>query len=178
MFITDNPQFPQKAKIPGELLIAPGGFAVVPLDIFENSFDLAGSSGTLSLIDSVERGSCEVDAFDFDFEGVESGISLGRVPDGTGAPVPLGTPSPGESNVSDVPVVLFVRGDANGDGGINLTDSTAILGHLFQGSPIDCADAGDFNDNGDLDLADAIAVLDYLFNAGGIPPSETPVACS
>lgn len=64
----------------------------------------------------------------------------------------------------------FVRGDANGDGRVNLTDSVAILGHLFQGRPLECTDSGDFNDTGDVNLTDAVAVLDYLFRPGSMPP--------
>lgn len=64
----------------------------------------------------------------------------------------------------------FIRGDANGNGGINLTDSVAILGHLFQGRPLECPDAGDFNDTGTVNLTDAVATLEYLFRPGGIAP--------
>ncbi len=69
----------------------------------------------------------------------------------------------------------FLRGDANGDGRINLTDSVSILGHLFQGVPLECADAGDFNDSGAINITDVVAVLEYLFQPGGaLPPPPFP----
>ncbi len=73
------------------------------------------------------------------------------------------------------PAFRFLRGDANGDGRINLTDSISILGHLFQGMPLECADAGDFNDTGDLNITDVVAMLEYLFQPGGaLPPPPFP----
>ena len=54
-------------------------------------------------------------------------------------------------------------------------DSVAILGHLFQGVPLECADAGDFNDTGELNITDVVAVLEYLFRPGGaLPPPPFP----
>ncbi len=66
------------------------------------------------------------------------------------------------------PVPDFERGDANGDGQINLADAMTILGVLFQqNSPaVPCLDASDCNDDGFVDLSDPITELSYLF--GGL----------
>ena len=74
--------------------------------------------------------------------------------------------TPGEGQASGV----FIRGDANSDGVVELTDATVILGVLFRGDgKLDCFDAADANDDGSIDMTDAIVVLDFLF-LGGPPP--------
>jgi hypothetical protein len=69
---------------------------------------------------------------------------------------------------------VFKRGDANADGGINLTDAVVLLGYLFLGNPatIPCEDAGDANDDGSLNLTDAVVALGYQFlgNPATLPP--------
>ncbi len=68
----------------------------------------------------------------------------------------------------------FVRGDANGDGGIDLSDALTIVFSLFQGELLDCPDAGDVNDSENLSLSDAIGILDYLFRSGSPPRGPFP----
>ncbi len=64
-----------------------------------------------------------------------------------------------------------IRGDANGDGLIDLTDAICLLNYLFKGDspPVPLA-AGDANCDGTVDLADVVYLLNYLFK-GGPPPS-------
>lgn len=63
---------------------------------------------------------------------------------------------------------LFVRGDANNDTRVDLSDPISILNSLFSGIPAaaPCADALDPNDDGKIDLSDAIYTLNYLFQGG------------
>ncbi|MGQ9589808.1 MAG: hypothetical protein ACUVYA_05890 [Planctomycetota bacterium] len=72
--------------------------------------------------------------------------------------------------------VRFVRGDANRDGSVNLSDAIAILDHLFRGNPLTCEDAGDVDDSGSLNLTDAIGLLGYLFRSGAEPSPPFPTA--
>jgi hypothetical protein len=67
-------------------------------------------------------------------------------------------------------IATFVRGDANGDGAMNVSDAITTLDFLFlgKGRP-HCFDAADFDDSGEIDIADPIGTLDYLFQ-GGRPP--------
>ncbi|MFN0057732.1 MAG: right-handed parallel beta-helix repeat-containing protein [Planctomycetota bacterium] len=68
---------------------------------------------------------------------------------------------------------VFVRGDCNSDGNINIADPIFLLAFLFGVgvSPPTCADASDGNDDGLLNIADAIAILLALFAAPGpLPP--------
>lgn len=77
-------------------------------------------------------------------------------------------------------ISIFTRGDANGDGGVDIADAIRLLAALFpgagSGAPLDCFDASDANDDGHLDVADAITILSALFGGagGGIQP---PLDC-
>jgi hypothetical protein len=65
---------------------------------------------------------------------------------------------------------IWIRGDANGDGQVNLADAVYLVNYLFIGGPPpDPMDAGDANCSGDVDLADAVYIVNWLF-IGGPPP--------
>ncbi len=77
-------------------------------------------------------------------------------------------------NSDDVSVLLnepdFIRGDANGDGVIDLGDAIYLLNYLFKGdSAPDPLEAGDANCDGAVELGDAIYLLNYLFKNGPPP---------
>jgi DNA-binding beta-propeller fold protein YncE len=67
---------------------------------------------------------------------------------------------------------LFVRGDANLDGVIDISDAVGVLAYLFLGgAPPPCADAFDADDDGNLSITDPIFLLNFLFQGGAsIPP--------
>jgi hypothetical protein len=75
-------------------------------------------------------------------------------------------PTPGE----------FVRGDANRDLRVDLSDAIATLLSLFGPLELSCPDAADANDDERLNLTDAIVILDYLFRSGVAPPAPFPSA--
>lgn len=87
----------------------------------------------------------------------------------------------GNMSLSALPVVdvneVFVRGDANRDGSVNLADALVVLTELFV-SPTDefCADAADVNDDGHVTITDAVSVLNYLFAGGTAPQAPFPGA--
>jgi plastocyanin len=61
----------------------------------------------------------------------------------------------------------FVRGDANGDSQLTITDALAVLGFLFVGDfPRPCQDAFDLDDNGEIDITDPVYLLEFLFLGG------------
>jgi len=66
--------------------------------------------------------------------------------------------------------IEFVRGDANGDGTIDIADPIEILGYLFGGGVVGSTSACDSNDSGAVDIADPIYILSYLFSVG-LPPA-------
>ncbi len=84
----------------------------------------------------------------------------------------------GPEFVKEPPGKKFRRGEANGDGAVDLTDPISVLNFQFQGGaePI-CKDAADADDSGILDLTDAIYSLNYQFLAGPRPPEPGPADC-
>ena len=67
----------------------------------------------------------------------------------------------------------FIRGDANMDGILDVSDAVKGLLHLFRDDSLNCQDAVDVNDDGKLDISDPIFLLNYLFKGGQqIPPPK------
>jgi hypothetical protein len=97
--------------------------------------------------------------------------------DGKGRPCGAGVDI-GAYEAGDCPLpepVLFARGDANGDGQIELSDAILALGFLFLGgeSP-DCHKSADADDSGTLEVTDPVYVLGYLFLGSAAPASPFP----
>ncbi len=75
------------------------------------------------------------------------------------------------------PARPFVRGDANEDAAVDLTDAVLLLEHLFRGGAEPaCLPAADSNDDGGVNLSDVVFLLSHLFRGGDPPPSPFP-AC-
>ncbi|MCZ6793127.1 MAG: LamG domain-containing protein, partial [Planctomycetota bacterium] len=75
------------------------------------------------------------------------------------------------------PETRFVRGDADSNGSINLTDGIVILNFLFLGSTApNCLDAADSDDDGGErpTLTDAVIVFAWLFSGGAAPREPSP----
>jgi len=74
--------------------------------------------------------------------------------------------------------VRFLRGDADGNATLDLTDAIRTLGFLFQGdAEPSCLDAADFNDDGAVDVSDAISSLGYQFLGGAPAPLPGSATC-
>ena len=70
---------------------------------------------------------------------------------------------------------VFLRGDCNRDGLLDVSDSVALLLHLFRGGVTPpCSDGCDANDDGELNLTDALVVLSFLFAGGATPAAPYP----
>lgn len=68
---------------------------------------------------------------------------------------------------------LYVRGDANNDGILDVSDAVFILSYLFiGGSSSECLEYGDLNGDNTIDISDSIYLLEYLFK-GSSPPKNT-----
>jgi hypothetical protein len=66
---------------------------------------------------------------------------------------------------------LFDRGDANGDGQVDISDPVFVLGFLFLGGTApSCGDAADANDDGNIDISDSVGLLRFLFMGSAAPP--------
>ncbi len=70
---------------------------------------------------------------------------------------------------------IFIRGDSNSDGRVDLSDPINVLDFLFSGAESPkCFDAADGNDDGRIDLADSIFLLGFFFAGGPRIPSPYP----
>ncbi len=70
---------------------------------------------------------------------------------------------------------VFTRGDADGNGRLNVSDGVRILRFLFAGAgDVDCAAALDTDASGEIGLDDAVSFLNYLFRDGAPPADPFP----
>jgi len=65
--------------------------------------------------------------------------------------------------------VLFVRGDANADGNVDISDAVYFLRHISPAPDFSCMDAADFNDDGVLNVSDPIYLVDHLTPSPSLP---------
>jgi hypothetical protein len=82
----------------------------------------------------------------------------------------------------------FARGRVNGDALIDISDSVALIFHLFLDAPAACESAADADDNDILDLADVLYGLNFLFQGGlafaapfpgcGMDPAPSGLGCA
>ena len=65
----------------------------------------------------------------------------------------------------------FSRGDANGDGKINIVDGVLLAENIFLSKYVffDCKDMLDVDDDGRLDVAGPVYLLTYIFLHGPAP---------
>lgn len=68
----------------------------------------------------------------------------------------------------------FVRGDANGNGTVDVADVVGVVKEVFGLAQSSCSAALDFNLDRALDAADAICLLNYLFLLGEAPAPPFP----
>ena len=86
--------------------------------------------------------------------------------------------TPDRSLVIPLPEVVAVKGDANGDGKVTITDAVAIVNYIL-GNPsgnfnVEAANVNnDYDDDGkpNITITDAVAVVNIILNSGG---SSTP----
>ena len=79
-------------------------------------------------------------------------------------------------SVTDAPPApVFLRGDVNGSGTLDISDQSFLTLYLNGASPPPgCLDAADVDDSGTLDNDDVLYLLNYLFNASSPPPAPFP----
>ncbi|MEC9477298.1 MAG: hypothetical protein VX764_09690 [Planctomycetota bacterium] len=85
------------------------------------------------------------------------------------------------------PPTGFNRGDANQDGGFDISDPVTMLSFLFNNGTVLCLGACDANDDNSVDIADAVYCLSSLFGGGALPaaphgicgddPTPGPLSC-
>ena len=69
----------------------------------------------------------------------------------------------------------FLRGDCNGDGGVNAADASCILNWLFAGGEAPgCVAATNANGDDDVNVTDPVSLLNFLFAGGPAPAAPFP----
>ena len=72
----------------------------------------------------------------------------------------------------------FIRGDADDNGSLQLTDGIFILNFLFLGGGTPgCTESADADNNGAIQLTDGIYILNFLFLGGDGTPAPGALAC-
>jgi len=73
---------------------------------------------------------------------------------------------------------LVARGDANGDGRVDLSDALTVLNHLFLGGALPCPGVSEVNGDDELSISDTLYLLSHLFQGGGALMGESPAPCN
>lgn len=168
-------------------LASNGGFLA---DYVYSGFILANSADEVVLLDLNQQEHTRVNysATTFPYQsGVSTEINDLLAPDAADpliwvtASTPYGLGdlgSPGDEGSAPLPPPpsdSFIRGDANQDLSVDISDPIMVLDYLFGStSVLPCEDAADGNDDGDLNIADAVGILQHLFNSGGPLPAPFP----
>jgi|GEM_PF-1006949 len=81
---------------------------------------------------------------------------------------------------------IFIRGDANADGSVDIVDASYFLANILPQPDFSCADAADINDDGVLTIVDASYLLEHLLPQPSLPepnmhcgidPTEDTLSC-
>jgi len=68
----------------------------------------------------------------------------------------------------------FIRGDANGDSTVDISDATNMLNWLFLGAAAPgCVASNDSNGDGVINISDPTHLLNFLFLGGSAPPAPS-----
>jgi hypothetical protein len=71
---------------------------------------------------------------------------------------------------SSATIALMARGDANGDGDVNIGDAVSLINYIFKGGPApDPIDAGDSDCDAAVNIGDAVYLINYIFKGGPAP---------
>lgn len=105
-------------------------------------------------------------------------------PKPSGSPVTSPSPFPSPNPFPQEAVIKvtircgspFIRGDANQDGSVDISDSIYINYALRREYSLKCQDAADVNDDHIIDKKDYLYILSYLFEGGPAPNAPYPLA--
>lgn len=76
-----------------------------------------------------------------------------------------------EYNSSEITITNTLRGDANADETVNVSDAVYIINFIFLGSDPPTTDCGgDANSDGQINVSDAVFIINYVFIAGNPAP--------
>ena len=68
------------------------------------------------------------------------------------------------------PACYLIAGDADGSGGVDISDAVYLITYIFAGGPPPVtATAGDINCDAGIDISDAVYTIQYIFAGGSAP---------
>ncbi len=70
------------------------------------------------------------------------------------------------NGIGDTCELKFLRGDANADGSVDISDPIKTLLYLYSGAQISCKETADANDDGKIDISDPQYLLNFIFKNG------------
>ena len=96
-------------------------------------------------------------------------VHFGRLHFGAGV-IPTYTYVPRHNMPACAKIRSGQRGDANGDGEIDIGDIVYLINYLYKGGPApDPLEAGDVDFDGVIDLGDLLYLINYLYKGGPAP---------
>lgn len=138
---------------------------------YHANFALNASEDDIYLFDTEANGFGVVHGVEFTGLSLNHSLALLEDGDRNGCWIAVQNPTPGESNLGKCLRRSFLRGDADGNCSVDLTDAVFTLNYLFTGGKVpQCPDAADSDDNGRVELTDAVYTLGYLFLGSRPPP--------
>jgi hypothetical protein len=140
---------------------------------FHTNFSLNADGDQIYIFDDEDHGFGVIHGVEFGRQDLNHSLSLRPDGDRNGNWVDTPVPTIGAVNSDVAPE--FIRGDADGNCGVEITDAVFLLNFLFIGSRTPgCMDAADAEDGGSVDLTDPIFILNFLFLGNREPPAPGP----
>lgn len=143
----------------------------------------AGSEGSAYADSLIVRGGTKPYTFQLMSGSLPAGLTLNTAtgvisgtPTDTGA-VAVSIKATGVSGGSDTKTLtfhivpqLFVSGDADGSGTVNISDAVYLINYIFSGGPAPAPlAAGDPDCSGAVNISDAVYLINYIFSGGPAP---------
>ncbi len=72
--------------------------------------------------------------------------------------------------LTHVPPIIYVKGDADGSGAVDISDAVFLINYIFSaGVPPDPIFLGDADCSGAIDISDVVYLINYIFSGGPAP---------
>jgi hypothetical protein len=157
-----------------------GNMAMESMDVsVENYFELSGTillsnkqglDQTIVTVVSSGQTDTTDEAGYFSIPDVGGGSQLVEIRQGGYEPVDIVLMMSQSQQLDLILDLIYVCGNANGDGDVNVGDAVFLINYVFKGGPApDPLEAGDANCDGQVNVGDAVYLISYVFKGGPEP---------